>query len=317
MIESIQEDEKSIGVIDCNSKKRRNPAISKIDESGVDEIEFILMTHPHNDHFSGLEEVLDYCSERGIYIKRFYHPVTIGERYFDSIIGAKNSKSRLKSLFDKVFVLRQQDVIRSCGYVMHNTQKIRLSDDTVIQFLSPSSTEMEDFIDMVVDEGRIGMESSAANIISVITAIVSTDWYALMTADAPESVFDRLGTGRLEKVDRNLILGQIPHHGSERNYSHEFWKRRKNTGHPHFAGISVGPNSNDHPSQEVIEALETLNYQVHRTWLPASTERSQKASRMLDAHSRLESSAPSETKNDILYRLSSEGLDELILSELG
>ena len=57
-----------IGLIDCKNAFRTNPTINFIKALNLTKIDFILLTHPHQDHFSGFSELLDYCIQNNIEI---------------------------------------------------------------------------------------------------------------------------------------------------------------------------------------------------------------------------------------------------------
>ena len=50
-----------IGIIDCNLMGNKNPTLEHIISSNYSEIDFIILSHPHYDHFSGLVQILEYC----------------------------------------------------------------------------------------------------------------------------------------------------------------------------------------------------------------------------------------------------------------
>lgn len=280
-----ENEQKLAGIIDCNSNDVVNSAVDVIESKGIERLRFVILSHPHYDHYSGLPEVLSHCIQESIPIDFFGHPVRLGKKYIKSVVGTKKKKGKLFRLFSLVQEGSDRGIINKRGYIQDTHKNIEISKDVHISFLSPSMEEMEDYLKRVVDGDKIGLENEYANRLSVVSAIVTDSWYALLTSDAKEFVFDRLGTGPLSKVNKNLILGQVPHHGSPKNYSPEFWKRIKNTGQPHHAFISVGPNNHGHPSEDVIDHLRKQNYSVHSTWLSESSERASKVRRLLSSSS--------------------------------
>ena len=63
-----------VGIIDCNLKtNNRNPILEHIKILSTKEISFIILSHPHYDHFSGFEDLFNYCEKNKIIIKNFIH----------------------------------------------------------------------------------------------------------------------------------------------------------------------------------------------------------------------------------------------------
>ncbi len=56
--ESSEEGTKKIAIIDCNLNKNENPVLQHLIELNLHEIEFVILSHPHEDHFSGFHELL-------------------------------------------------------------------------------------------------------------------------------------------------------------------------------------------------------------------------------------------------------------------
>jgi beta-lactamase superfamily II metal-dependent hydrolase len=111
-----------------------------------------------------------------------------------------------------------------------------------------------------------GRNNPDANYLSTILKITVPDGYVLLTADAPEEVFRRLDkdpVGNSTEHRNRLLVGQIPHHGSEGSFQRSFWQNRYHAGGK--AVISCGPNGYGHPSPAVLEKLNEIKYQVYRT----------------------------------------------------
>ena len=90
----------------------------------------------------------------------------------------------------------------------------------------------------------------------------------MLTADCEKDCFFRIDSDRdcrelFQK--RRLILAQIPHHGSAKNYKSIFWKKKKDKALRTPAIISVGRNKYKHPSLDVINDLQKLQYTVYTT----------------------------------------------------
>ncbi|HEV8506975.1 MAG TPA: hypothetical protein VGQ53_16305 [Chitinophagaceae bacterium] len=66
---------RKVGIIDCKLKGKANPVIRHIDQNKYEQIEFIILSHPHEDHYSGLLQLLEYVERTGKRISRMCHTV--------------------------------------------------------------------------------------------------------------------------------------------------------------------------------------------------------------------------------------------------
>lgn len=73
LLEWNQDDEDKIAIIDCNRYLNNNPVLDYIKLKEYREINFMILSHPHLDHFSGFVELLNYCKNNNIKIRRFLH----------------------------------------------------------------------------------------------------------------------------------------------------------------------------------------------------------------------------------------------------
>ena len=60
----IEKDKKKVTklfIIDCKKVERKNPVISYLKKCVNPQIEYLIISHPHNDHYSGMLELMQYC----------------------------------------------------------------------------------------------------------------------------------------------------------------------------------------------------------------------------------------------------------------
>ena len=109
-------------------------------------------------------------------------------------------------------------------------------------------------------ESFANINDQSDNEISIVTRIKYSHFTALLTADIPDSVEERLIKNLDTSLLRNFIL-KVAHHGSSKSTSNEFLAQTS----PTLALVSVGKNNYGHPADEVINRLDNNNVKLYRT----------------------------------------------------
>ncbi|MAX71366.1 MAG: hypothetical protein CMC76_09745 [Flavobacteriaceae bacterium] len=257
-----------IGIIDCNQiSSSDNPVLDHIIDTETKEIEFILLSHPHKDHYSGFLSLIKYCIENQIVIKRFLHTGIVSIDYLKAASRSVVEIKELANLYKLLMDLRDKgDLIMNS--IDDNPDTIKnLSDGFKLEFLAPSSIEIDNYIRGVnfpFDEEH-STSNPNGNWLCSIIKIHNDNTSVLLSSDAESQVLNRLNkkNGRLKS--QKAILVQVPHHGSSKNLNKTFWtglsKYQKT-----YAVISVGKNSYRHPSKEVTDFFNAHpNYLLERT----------------------------------------------------
>lgn len=87
----------------------------------------------------------------------------------------------------------------------------------------------------------------------------------ILTADAETEALDRLMDRNEEIFETELLLGQVPHHGSSYNHKIEFWQKFPKKDKSPIV-ISAGENMKyNHPHKEVVSDFIQNGFQVHAT----------------------------------------------------
>jgi beta-lactamase superfamily II metal-dependent hydrolase len=236
-------------------------------------VEFVVMSHPHYDHYSGLEQVLRYCEAQNVLVKRFLHTARHARAYLQTVVAPRECKNSLHDLLGTVHRLKEQGVIKTYGSVKNTTRSIDLTDDVRLTVLSPSEREYEEYVRTLYNEELDEKTSPDANCVATLLLIETNDWFALLTSDVRTETLRRVGIEEMRKETRKLKMGQVPHHGSEHGHYKEFWKRKDYDKGATPLALSVGvPNSHGHPSKQVLRDLSSLGYQIRATAGPLSAE---------------------------------------------
>jgi beta-lactamase superfamily II metal-dependent hydrolase len=314
IIEWIQEGSKNIGIVDCNRSGEPNPVVQRLREEGYDEIGFVVMSHPHHDHFSGLLPVLKYCISENVSIGFFAYTTREVRAYLESIALSNNEQDDLADIFRTLREMEDAGLLEQRGIGTDQTRALELGGDVKMEFLAPSERERDRFAQSLYDEtgGDVEVKDKPkANLVSSVLMIHTEEWQLLLTSDAEKETLQRVGLGPLKHDNRPLRLGQIPHHGAKSNYNRSFWRRRSYESETP-AAISVGPNGYGHPSPHTIEEMqERLDYEVHTTGA-AEGSRKPKISGELDMISDLQEDSINRSSNSpttLVYQFDPDSTD--------
>lgn len=257
---------KKIALIDCNLHDG-NPAISYIKKFDIRHIEYIILTHPHYDHFSGLRELLEYCIANDVKLKYFLHSAEIVPEYLSAANLSIETTKELAQLYRLVQKLRDDDIIEKVGTVGDFPELVLPIDGKFsMKFLSPGSKEKDNYIKNVntFDDCEDGNNNNKANWLSIVTKIFSEDQIILLTSDAEKQTLRRITKTLREEFKYPILVAQCPHHGSGGNHDISFWRSKPRAKDAEIV-FSVGRNSYGHPSTNVIEDFKSLGFNIRST----------------------------------------------------
>jgi beta-lactamase superfamily II metal-dependent hydrolase len=256
-----------IGIIDCAlSNDNENHVLAHIKAIEVPyRLHFVVLTHPHKDHYTGVLELLDYLETEKIKTAFFCHTYYYHLKLRDKL---PLEKAAFLTKFKEVATRMQGAGLFVEPIPIGSRTTIPLSASGLqLRCLSPSNQELGWYQDKVSSEAANGEKKSSeeANLLSTIIKIEYKDSYALFTADADIRSFERLYKNIVESENsKKVVLGQVPHHGSEKNYHERFWHLlTRDVATP--AVVSVGANEYAHPSASVLKSLDKGGYKVHCT----------------------------------------------------
>ena len=260
------------GVVDCKQEANSVPTIEKLKKLSVTTIEFIILSHPHADHYSGMLKLLQFCKEKDVDIKYFLHTCAQVPDFLKSVEASQENRRKLRKLFE--FVRTEQssmDFTEAWIDAGMPNAIIPLNADLKLTFLSPTAKEYEDYLGNalphIISEEHAGANPNA-NFLSTILKIShnSNGWYVLFTSDAEARSFKRLNKNKTAFLNNEvLLIGQSPHHGAKRNFHTNFWRLKNIRKKESTIIISVGNNNYGHPSPLVIEKYRKQGYKVVST----------------------------------------------------
>ncbi len=256
-----------IGIIDCAlDDAGNNPVLEHL--ISLDKgyrIQFIILSHPHLDHDGGIIALLTYLKQHEITTNYFCH-----DFYFDARYKNKVTKKRLIFLQQFRQLEKQLDAAGLFGErtILGTGYTIPMAGNKLwLRCISPAGHELDLYQQKINELSRqvFKQNSAYANLLSTTVKIETSRTYCLLTADTAIASFDRFYSNyKKDKKPKVLETGQLPHHGSAKNYHEAFWhalKRKPKT----TAFISVGKNDYLHPSSTVMQSLQNADYQVHCT----------------------------------------------------
>jgi len=266
IIELNRDDGYNLGIIDCKKYNGTNPVVQYLMDNNVKSILFVILSHPHKDHYSGLLELLEFCKKKDISIKYFAHTANVNPVYF-RWFEVDDNATLLAKIITKSIELLDNKLIKHVGYP-YKDWRISLGSDSDMISLSPSDEELRRYYKQVKLYENISPKkcSQAANLLSTVLKITHKDSYILLTSDAEKTTFERLHTTCMDDyLNDKLTLCQIPHHGSLTNHYGHFWNDlQRSVNCP--AVVSAGEHgSYNHPEIQVIEGFDRMNYKVHST----------------------------------------------------
>ena len=259
IIEWSKNGEKNIGIIDCNLYEGRNPTLDYIKRERISKIEFIILSHFHFDHFSGMSDIFEYCCLNKISVKYFYHSLApfLAEIY-NRIFTSQKIQNEVRRFVEKYdsfdnFVI---DTIP----VNSQTKKLELLDNTFISFLAPQGRIYNKMAKQLARKrNKITTTKADVNKLSTIVLIENETNSILFTSDSVKKSFKNIN------VTTELVLVQVPHHGSINSIDNIFWKNLKRI--PKCPAIfSVGDEPKDKlPNEETVRFFDLEDFDVYST----------------------------------------------------
>jgi len=259
----------NLGIVDCHRYEGGNPVVQHLIDTELESIKFIILSHPHYDHYSGLLELLDFCEQQNIKIERFAHTSGYHFNYMQWFELDENKVALLEAIFLKIHRLHRKKFIKyignlsqDWGIMLDKKQGIRL------KCLSPSNDEFTRYLKKAkpIQNQNSEQNSRAANLLSTVLKITTKDSYILLTSDAEKTTFERLHTTCMDDyLADKLTLCQIPHHGSFKNHYSHFWNDLNRSVNCPAVASAGEHDSYNHPEIQVIESFDQMNYKVYAT----------------------------------------------------
>ena len=211
------------------------------------EIDLMVLTHPHEDHFTGLIEILKRYRVKNIVAP----PVgnSDSDSYTEFVKLARAEGATIKNLY-------QGEKIE---FALQNT-KLGNKNKVVFNSLWPTKQWVADSSSTVLTESVLAVKTSY-NDLNDFSQILKMSYGAfdvLFTGDAESSILEQIKS--LIPQDSIEII-KVPHQGNKHAMTEELVSYIK----PKLGVIMVGKNSYGHPSPYTIQILSNIGAFVRRT----------------------------------------------------
>lgn len=258
-----------IGIIDCNKISSFNPTLDylKLQKSIV--IDFLILSHPHQDHYSGMLQLLDYCAIQKLNIGFFGCTLFPMPEYWKWFEEDEADNMLFRRIYDKVNECYTNKLIPDIQHIVNLNWTYKLNEDFELISLSPTQSELHSFkreVDKHKNTESLKARNSA-NLLSTVFKLVNTktNQFAILTSDVELEALNRISERNNEIFEGELLLCQIPHHGSIKNHKIGFWEQfTKQINCPSV--ISAGEHKKyNHPDKEVVFDFVRANFKVRST----------------------------------------------------
>lgn len=232
------------GVVDCFASSLTDPttnaAYQFLEGHGVEEIQFLCMTHPHRDHFRGMSQLLDRFT-----IRSFWRPAVLSGKRLEWLLESVR-RAATKSGTDK-FLKDSEELFRIFSLVKEKKQTTGkpaipkhaatgtqlLSSDSgphnfEIWALAPSGRQIERYEQKLAAcfdvENRFVRPAahSSHNIASMALLIKFGETRIVLGGDV-ESLGWLNVLGEFDTNELSCHLVKVSHHGSTNGYSEGLW----------------------------------------------------------------------------------------------
>lgn len=210
-------------------------------------IETTVMTHPDEDHFGGLVEI----------VRRYGVDLFLTPGVGKDGEGFKVLKEDIEEKKIRVMSLRDGDILRN-GLLQ-------------IETLWPSEEWLADKVDVGNGgNGVLGAAVGKPNKFSIVQRLSYGEFNALLTGDIEPPVTEMIAEGyRGYEGVKGVEVLKVPHHGSKNGLT----QRLLDATRPELAVISVGKkNRYGHPHKETIKLLSNSAIKLLRTDLDGEIE---------------------------------------------
>lgn len=279
----IKFENNKIGIVDFGYKDFLSWFKKYLLSENIKEIEFLLWTHPHDDHSRYLIDLLEFCELNNVAIKYFTRfpfskmkqlSQVIDEQHIKMstyIYSDKTKPKYLYAIFKKIEDLQTKNIIKNTdknlvlGHVLFvdgNIQK-----NTSIICIAPCQRDEEAYVEKYESATKkamenknldflskdFGVESNIHNLISVAICINYHNVKIILGGDVEnESWIEILKDIRYRKYTKEkIILLKAPHHGSSGAYNEKIWE---NWG-KNYAVVITPYNKSKIPKKEVLENI--------------------------------------------------------------
>lgn len=276
VLEDETHGQRHFAVIDSNMKGDGDPPVlQKLRQLGAERLSFLLLTHPHRDHYRGLEKVLQaYKSKIGavfIFPLGDFVPSRIRSlsRQYMEIAKRQDDDEVSRAAEELVGILvflyeNMKDSVFQCVGEESKLLAPEGFDETEIFTIAPPSRAKGHYFQQIVSGDPKIVEDIKLNDLSIGVLIRVAGAEIVLGGDV---TFDNWQYHRRRNRHSDEVINasivKIPHHGSKHDANETVLKYLFSTNEKRIAVISA--NGHSHPSKELIQNLETMGIEPYCT----------------------------------------------------
>jgi len=271
------------GIIDScdfgHATERLIPPLEYLIYQQVESLAFLVLTHPHADHFKGIEQIIErylgkierVCRYAGEGLREL--AAYMVRRGVKGSPGAVSLSSVLKSLKRAVDNGAESRRLGAMTQIIPR-QYVTLSGRNIeveVLSLSPLAEDEEAYVDILrkafQDQNRqiIGIPDTDHNLIASAIWISAGQMVALLGSDVERGKNRSRGwrgiVGSIDGPDLAVKTIKVPHHGSSNAYYKEAWEEHSRNGKVTSVVTPYIRGKQPRPSKEDIERIGY--YSIH------------------------------------------------------
>lgn len=272
ILHNFYEGEDSFALIDSNIYKSDPPALTKLSQLGCTKLNFVLLTHPHADHYRGLPLIMDRYP-----VDTFYsYPIKIdqagrlrklGEIYKKRI--AHPTKTIRTAAMDFLLTLKKAKETGEWHELTGPENRIRAKGFSNVELTAvlPLPKNKGEYFQMIENGDDSVFENRNLNKLSVALRLRYAGLELILGADG--TVSDWMGHRKEFKKTNETInasIVKLPHHGSKNDCDSSVidYVFSNKSDHNTIALISATGNKH-HPHEEVIQNLQAKGIKPYCT----------------------------------------------------
>lgn len=271
------------GVVDCYASSASdplsNPTISFLKSKGVEQLEFLCLTHPHDDHFFGMTTLLDQFKPKEFWracclspehvkiLAKYYQIAGIAEGN-DQFTSSSKELVRIYAQVRAKAKMQEIKVKRAQSLMTLYPDPAAMTGEFQIDCIGPSGSEIERYEGAVwtcineKDEIVESLPRSLHNKVSLVLKLVYGETCVLLGGDLEKSgwqeVIKEYGAGKLA-----ACAVKVSHHGSPNGYCDGLWRYFAANGKP--VAIIAPSRSHRLPTPEALKQIREFAEAVYVT----------------------------------------------------
>ncbi|MDX5333502.1 MAG: hypothetical protein LPK58_05595 [Gammaproteobacteria bacterium] len=267
------------GVVDSNHTGTGDPpALRKLRELGAQRLSFVALTHPHNDHYTGLSNIM--AAYEGA-IDSFYsfpilnyitNPVRLRKlsRTYTSFVESTESPTAKKRAHEFIEILvRAKEQIGLPNWEEPVGVKNQIMpagfDGVLLEVLLPPASAKGRYFQMI-ENGDTGIVDGNPNLnhLSLAFRLSYAGKSVVLGGDGTfENWIDQNRKWKRGSVRVDATAVKLPHHGSGIDSQESVLRNLYSAEQPRFGVISA--NGTSHPHSDTLKALEQLGVEPYCT----------------------------------------------------